>query len=63
MENKREEEEAEKKRKAETIDDDQPDELPDDEFAGQRIHAWVLLKRGKRNVEKNIFIEPSTGRL
>lgn len=27
------------------------------------MHCWVLLKAGKRGVEKNIFIEPSTGRL
>ena len=34
-----------------------------DPYAGRRIHCWVLVKAGKRNVEKHIFIEPSTGRI
>ena len=44
------------------IDDDQPDYEADDEFTRQRIHAWVLIRRGPRDVEKNFFIEPTTGR-
>ena len=31
-----------------TIDDDEPDPLPPDEFLGRRIHCWVLLRKGKR---------------
>jgi hypothetical protein len=37
--------------------------LNDDPYFGRRLHCWVLLKPGKRNIERNIFIEPSTGRL
>lgn len=34
-----------------------------DFYAGKRIHCWILLKAGKRGVERNLFIEPSTGRV
>lgn len=34
-----------------------------DPYNGKRIHCWVLLKAGKRQVEKSVFIEPSTGRI
>ena len=46
-----------------TIDDDEPDPLPPDEYLGRRIHCWVLLRKGKRGVEENLFIEPATGRI
>lgn len=29
---------------------------------GQRVHAWVLVLGGKREVPENVFVEPSTGR-
>ncbi|EGR33096.1 hypothetical protein IMG5_061790 [Ichthyophthirius multifiliis] len=54
---------AEKKRIAMTIDDDEADELIEDPYQGERLHCWVLIRPGKRQIEKNIFIEPSTGRL
>jgi len=54
--------ELEEKRKAVTIDDDEPDYEPDDEYTRQRLHAWVLIRRGPREIEKNFFIEPTTGR-
>ncbi|KAK3273495.1 hypothetical protein CYMTET_18285 [Cymbomonas tetramitiformis] len=38
-------------------EDDGPDEL-----AGKRVHAWVLVVAGKREVAENFFVEPSTGR-
>ena len=51
-------------RKALTIDDDEPDELVPDLFLGRRIHCWVLLKKGgKRGLQQDLFIEPSTGRI
>jgi hypothetical protein len=50
-------------KKALTIDDDEPDELAPDLFLGRRIHCWVLLKKGKRGVQQDLFIEPSTGRI
>lgn len=28
----------------------------------ERLHAWVLLKRPKREIEESFFIEPTTGR-
>lgn len=45
------------------IDDEEPDMLPEDYYEGQRIHCWVLLKKGKREVEGDLFLEPSTGRI
>ncbi|ORZ35140.1 hypothetical protein BCR44DRAFT_130074 [Catenaria anguillulae PL171] len=35
----------------------------DDEIAGLRIHAWVLVLPGKREVAEAFFIEPSTGKV
>jgi len=33
-----------------------------DPLHGRRVHAWVLLKKGKRGVKESVFLEPSTGR-
>ena len=33
-----------------------------DEHRHRRKHAWVLVKKGKRDVKSHYFIEPSTGR-
>ncbi|KAJ3109852.1 hypothetical protein HDU97_000082 [Phlyctochytrium planicorne] len=35
----------------------------DDELKGLRIHAWVLVLPGKREVAEAFFIEPSTGKI
>jgi len=57
------EEEKEKLRIAETvIDDDEPDMEKYDTLEGQRIHAWVLVRKGKRGINESFFIEPSTCR-
>ena len=48
--------------KAVTIDDDEPDFEPEDEYGRSRIHAWVLILKGEREMKESIFIEPSTGR-
>eukprot|EP00357_Protocruzia_adherens_P037882 CAMPEP_0114983882 /NCGR_PEP_ID=MMETSP0216-20121206/6955_1 /TAXON_ID=223996 /ORGANISM="Protocruzia adherens, Strain Boccale" /LENGTH=833 /DNA_ID=CAMNT_0002345931 /DNA_START=33 /DNA_END=2534 /DNA_ORIENTATION=+ len=45
-----------------TIDDDEPDVEPHDPWEGDRLHAWVLVKLGKRGVTEDVFLEPSTGR-
>ena len=45
------------------IDDEEPDMLPEDYYEGHRIHCWVLLKKGKREVEDDLLLEPSTGRM
>eukprot|EP00762_Andalucia_godoyi_P006857 ANDGO_00934.mRNA.1 Coiled-coil domain-containing protein lobo len=34
-----------------------------DELYGKRVHAWVLVLAGKRDMQKHIFIEPSTGKM
>lgn len=34
----------------------------DDPYEGERIHCWVLLKKGKRGVQEDLFIEPTTGK-
>ena len=45
------------------IDDEEPDMLPEDYYEGHHIHCWVLLKKGKREVEDDLLLEPSTGRM
>ena len=49
--------------KAVTIDDDQPDLEPFDELEAQkkRLHCWILLKKGERQLTESFFIEPTTG--
>jgi len=44
------------------LDDDEPDRLPEDPYVGKRIHCWCLIKKGPRKMDKDVFIEPSTGR-
>lgn len=34
---------------------------PPDKYHGLRIHCWVLVLMGKRDVGFNFFIEPTTG--
>ena len=55
--------EAERKYQAMHINDDEPDELGPDLYIGQRLHCWVLLMKGKRDLKEHMFIEPSTGRI
>jgi len=40
--------------RAETIDDDAPDLEEFDELDGRRVHCWVLLKAGKRDVNCDV---------
>ena len=56
---------AERRRKElaeKTIDDDEKDYEPADPYGKSRIHAWVLILRPDREMNENIFIEPTTGR-
>lgn len=55
-------EDYEAKMKAITIDDDEADYEPDDEYGRTRIHAWVMILKGDREMKESIFIEPTTGR-
>ena len=45
-----------------TIDDDEKDYEPSDKYGKTRIHAWVLILRPDREMNEDIFIEPTTGR-
>jgi hypothetical protein len=45
-----------------TIDDDEPDYEKEDEYGKTRLHAWVLIRKGLREMPETIFIEPTTGR-
>ena len=57
-------EKDEKTLKAETIDDDSPDLETYDalETKKKRMHCWVLLKQGERQLSESFFVEPTTGR-
>ena len=57
------EEELKQKAKTETeITDDEPEYEKPDPYRGKRLHSWILIKRGKRDVKENFFIEATTGR-
>ncbi|KND01180.1 uncharacterized protein SPPG_04271 [Spizellomyces punctatus DAOM BR117] len=58
----KEEQEAEARRKREAEARAMMEE-DDDELKGLRVHAWVLVLPGKREVAESFFIEPSTGRI
>ena len=38
-------------------------DVPEDELAGKRVHCWVMVLAGKREVAQNIFVEPSSGQI
>ena len=44
-------------------EDDEEPPPPADPLAGRRVHAWVLVRAGPREVEDHVFVEPSTGRV
>ena len=37
------------------------EQRPDDILYGLRVHSWVLVLEGKREVAEGFFIEPLTG--
>eukprot|EP01047_Picozoa_sp_COSAG01_P046288 COSAG01_NODE_4333_length_5127_cov_1906.030827_1_plen_549_part_10 len=41
----------------------EPAELPPDTYHGMRVHYWVLLRVGKRQVSQPLFIDPVCGRI
>jgi hypothetical protein len=45
-----------------TDSDDDPSS-DEDEFENERIHCWVLVRRGMREVAEDMFVEPVTGRV
>merc|ERR1712048_104304 len=46
--------------KSDSEDDPSSDE---DEYENRRIHCWVLVRKGSREVAEDIYIEPTTGRI
>lgn len=36
-------------------------ESEEDDLRGLRVHIWILVKAGKRDISEDLFIEPSTG--
>lgn len=50
----------EEEMKSDSEDDPSSDE---DEFENRRIHCWVLVRKGSREVPEDIYIEPTTGRI
>ena len=63
METKRVDKERKAKLAAITIDDDEKDYEPTDPYGKSRLHAWVLILRPEREMNENLFIEPTTGRI
>jgi len=57
-----EEMEADKLRKEEEDRIAELEKPPPDPLYGLRIHSWVLIRGGKREVPDDFFIEPFTGR-
>ncbi|PFH34654.1 hypothetical protein BESB_066870 [Besnoitia besnoiti] len=63
LEDEAHEKEAAKQAESERIFVDGDDSLHgEDPFEGQRVHCWVLIKKGKRGMENDVFLEPTTGR-
>lgn len=38
------------------------DDDDDDPLEGKRVHSWVLVRAGKRDVPEHFFLEPTSGR-
>ena len=45
------------------LDEDERLKPPPDPLYGMRVHAWVLVLAGKREISESFFIEPLTGRV
>ncbi|CAJ1401716.1 unnamed protein product [Effrenium voratum] len=50
----------EEEMKSDSEDDPSSDE---DEFENRRIHCWVLVRKGAREVAEDMYLEPTTGRI
>ncbi|KAJ3373708.1 hypothetical protein HDU91_006037 [Kappamyces sp. JEL0680] len=50
-------------KRAKELENTAPPPPPDDELKGLRIHAWVLVLPGKREVSEPFFIETTTGKV
>lgn len=45
----------------EASDEEEPAEENDN--VANRVHCWVLIKKGQRGLPSDIYIEPTTGRI
>ncbi|CAD7971170.1 unnamed protein product [Amoebophrya sp. A25] len=52
----------EKKKEEEAMCSDSDDEEDAPEDAGNRVHCWVLIRKGSRLMTEDVYIECSTGR-
>jgi hypothetical protein len=43
--------------------EDDPSSAEDFKYENRRIHCWVLVRKGLREVDQDVYIEPTTGRL
>jgi len=43
-------------------DSEEEEKVAEDDLHGQRIHCWVLVRAGKREMAQDVFIEASTGK-
>jgi len=50
----------EEEMKSDSEDDPSSEE---DEFENRRIHCWVLVRKGSREVREDMYVEPTTGRI
>jgi len=50
----------EEEMKSDSEDDPSSDE---DEYENRRIHCWVLVRKGSREVQQDMYVEPTTGRI
>jgi len=50
----------EEETRSDSDDDPSSDE---DEFENRRIHCWVMVRKGSREVPEDLYIEPTTGRV
>nr|CEL72837.1 TPA: Coiled-coil domain-containing protein 135 [Toxoplasma gondii VEG] len=63
VEDEKNEQEAARKAESEHIFTDCDSPIHgEDPFEGRRVHCWVLIKKGKRGVQNDVFLEPTTGR-
>ncbi len=62
LKKKREQDDYEAWVRDNTIDDDVPDIEKEDEFGSSRLHCWVMIQKGNREISETFFIEPTTGR-
>jgi len=59
----KEAEEQHIKEEAAKSDSEDDPSSEEDEYENRRVHCWVLVRKGQREVPEDIYIEPTTGRM